>query len=119
MKPCKYRSPGNIGFVCDNHDDLIIVGEVTEGFCRNCSYAAPEVSGDFFSQTAALLVKKHRTGELRANPQPCGGCGETKHRAPDAPAMQFVWPYWDGLAQVVRLAWAVLEASQAVIQGLD
>ena len=109
MKSCSYRiDDGNPETVeCLNTIDLFHSGRVPRSVCGFCPYASASPRGDFFAQTAALLVQKHRTGELRATPKPCGGCGETKHRAPDAPTMQFVWPYWDGGAQADELRWSI------------
>ena len=81
-------------------------GTVPIEICNLCPYAttAPR---DFFAATASLLLQKHRTGEMRANPKTCGGCDETKHRTANEPAMQFVWPYWQGGAQADELRWSI------------
>jgi hypothetical protein len=91
---------------CGNSGDLLHNGFVPQEFCKRCPYHEKKAIG-FFAQTTALLVKKHRTGELKANPKPCGGCGETKHRVPDGPVTQFVWPYWDGGANGDELRWSI------------
>jgi hypothetical protein len=107
LKPCRYRGPANGEmFSCDNTTDLIHAGFVTSQFCKICPYAAPPAVG-FFAQTEQLLIQKARRGEITVAAKPCGGCNETKHRAPDSPVMQFVWPYWAGGAQGDELRWSI------------
>jgi hypothetical protein len=110
MKPCIYRGKlsGEL-IVCTNHHDLIHDGLIPADVCEYCHYATEERKprGDFFSQTTDLLLHKARTGEYIANPKPCGGCGETKHRVPEPEVTQFVWPYWDGGAQADELRWSI------------
>lgn len=114
MKPCIHRQeiPRVDVVGCLNTTDLIHNGFVPVQLCGMCPYATPPVTGDFFQQTAQLLIRKHRTGELRANPKPCGGCSETKHRIPDGLATQFVWPYWDGGANGDELRWSIRSVEQ-------
>jgi hypothetical protein len=108
MKNCIYKTfTDGIIVACSNDTDLLHLGTVPASTCLNCRYAKAAKADDFFFQTAALLVKKHRTGELRANPKPCGGCGETLHRLPDTKPVQFVWPYWDGGANGDELRWSI------------
>lgn len=86
-------------------------GTVPVEICRVCPYAKASAP-DFFTQTADLLRHKFSTGELRANPKPCGGCGDTLHRLPDLPTTQFVWPYWEGGANGDELRWSIRSVEQ-------
>lgn len=108
MKPCIYRVEINhndqVG--CENTRDLVHGGTVPREFCRRCPYSVQPAIG-FFAQTAQLLVRKAQRGEIIAAAKPCGGCGETKHRSPDLPTMQFVWPYWAGGANGDELRWSI------------
>lgn len=113
MKPCIYRgSPIGELIVCTNHHDLIHDGLVPIDVCEYCPYATEERKprGDFFSQTADLLLHKARTGEYVANPKPCGGCNEVKRRETDV--MQFVFPYWHFGASDDEIRWAVRSIEQ-------
>jgi hypothetical protein len=110
MKPCIYRgSPIGELIVCTNHHDLIHDGLIPLDVCEYCPYSTEQRQdrGDFFSQTSALLLHKAKIGEYVANPKPCGGCSETKHRLPDAPLTQFVWPFYAGAAQGDELRWSI------------
>ncbi len=107
MKPCSYRGKLFDGrYLCGNSHDLIHDGFVSEKTCSSCPYATPPVSG-FFAQTTQLLVQKARRGEITVAAKSCGGCGETKHRIPNGPVMQFVWPYWAGGANGDELRWSI------------
>jgi hypothetical protein len=75
-------------------------------FANLCPYASAPAVG-FFAQTEQLLIQKARRGEITVAAKPCGGCNETKHRAPDCPVTQFVWPYWAGGAQGDELRWSI------------
>jgi len=110
IQPCKFRSSTSHSdrFDCSNHEDLIIAGTVSADFCHACRYAVSP--GDFFAQTIDLLINKHRTGELRANPKPCGGCGTVKRRETDV--LQFVFPYWHFGASDDEIRWAVRSIEQ-------
>lgn len=76
MKPCSYRSDSNAfgKFNCSNTADLIHDGTVSACVCERCPYAKVIPAGDFFGQTAQVLVQKQRRGEYRPKPKPCGGC---------------------------------------------
>jgi hypothetical protein len=110
MKPCVYRGKLSGDFVvCTNQHDLIHDGLIPATVCEYCPYATAQRLDrvDFFAQTSQLLLHKARTGEYVAQPKPCGGCNETKHRVPDSPVTQFVWPYWSGGAQGDELRWSI------------
>lgn len=93
---------------CANTDDLVHDGSVPLSFCLGkCPYVKSS-GGDFFSQTASLLLKKQRSGEYRPVAKPCGGCGTTIHRRPDQDFdLQFVWPYWHGGAKGDEIRFSV------------
>jgi hypothetical protein len=95
MKSCAYRftiaDPDRFG--CDNIDDLIHNGTVARCVCEACPFAA--TPGNFFTQTAKLLIRRQHSGEYRPTAKGCGHCPEVKRRKPDQPFdLQFVWPYW-------------------------
>ena len=110
MKLCKFRrrseKPDYVSCICPS---LIHSGSFPAFICESCPLATVEESPriDFFQQTQNLLLIHQNSGQYRPQPKPCGGCDETKHRAPDEPAMQFVWPYWDGGAQADELRWSI------------
>lgn len=110
MKPCKYRRSATIAdhvsCICPS---LIHPGSFPASICNSCPLATIDTSPpmDFFQQTQNLLLSQQRSGQYQPQPKPCGGCGETKHRVPDGPTMQFVWPYWEGGAQADELRWSI------------
>jgi hypothetical protein len=109
MKPCNHRylEPSGV-IICTNTVDMVHFGSgiVDAEFCSVCPFCAEPAKG-FFAQTEQLLLQKARRGEITVAAKACGGCGETKHRVPDGPGMQFVWPYWDGGAQGDELRWSI------------
>jgi hypothetical protein len=114
LKDCRYRYSHPDNRVTCTSDALVFGVSMpvdAQAICQQCPIpdmvAQSQVKKDFFSQTASLLVHLQRSGKYVANPKPCGGCGETKHRVPDGPAMQFVWPYWAGGAQGDELRWSI------------
>lgn len=110
IQPCKFRRSasvdGHVSCVCPS---LIHPGSFPETICHSCPLATVEASTpmDFFQQTQSLLLVHQNSGQYRPQPKPCGGCEETKHRVPDGPVMQFVWPYWDGGANGDELRWSI------------
>jgi hypothetical protein len=116
MKPCVYRGAMIEGrYECSNTLDLVHNGTVSSCVCEACPYAVAAAAG-FFAQTTQLLVQKARRGEITVAAKPCGGCDETKHRIPDGPITQFVWPYWDGGANGDELRWSI-RSVEAFFQG--
>lgn len=91
MKPCSNRydigSTSHVG--CHNHADLIHDGTVSRCVCERCPYAQAS-GGDFWKQTANLMVARQRRGEYKPTAQPCGGCGEPKVSVTAPVARQFI-----------------------------
>jgi hypothetical protein len=109
MLDCRFASPSTFTdqVVCSCEWLQIADRIASLAWCEKCPAKRPRIRGDFFAQTSALLVQKQIIGEYLANPKPCGGCSETKHRIPDGPVTQFVWPYWDGGASGDELRWSI------------
>lgn len=114
LKECRFRYSYSDGRITCTSDALVFGVSMPVDpmvICPQCPIpdmlASRNEPRDFFRQTADLMVHKQRSGEYVANPKPCGGCSETKHRVPDEKPVQFVWPYWDGGANGDELRWSI------------
>jgi hypothetical protein len=113
MRDCKYGTIiDEFEVACSNFTDLVHSGTLPVSICDLCPFISPRGGSDYFSATESLLTHKQRIGEYTSNPQPCGGCADTKHRLLldkelDEPTLQFVWPYWHGGAKGDEIRFSV------------